>query len=161
MKTRNEFLKEQKQGTYVGVRFSDQTKNDIREYINNANFPNPIDVDKLHTTLIYSRKYLPDFQPKGQLDSPIIGNFIQFQVWDTQDGKRALVMLYEAPQLVARNAEITDEHGATSDYDSFKLHLTLSYDLEDFDVWPLDKYFGVLEITEEYMEPLDLDWVNN
>lgn len=159
MKTRQEFLNEEKKGTYVGVRFSDKTKSDIKKYMAGMDIPNPINNDKLHTTLIYSRKNLPKFKALGDLDKNIIGKFKKFEMWDTQDGNRALVMTYDAPELTARNKEITDEHGATSDYDEYKVHLTLSYDLGDYDS-PLKDYTGVIEIVNEYYEPLDLDYTS-
>jgi len=162
MKTRSEFLKEQeqKQGTYVGVRFSEQTKEDIADFMSAMNIPNPIDVDKLHTTLIYSRKQLPNFVPRGRLDSIIEGKFTAFDTWLTNDGARALVMEYTSPELTGRNKEITMAHGATSDYPEYKVHLTLSYDIGDLDII-LPDYDGVIEINEEYDEPLDLEWIKS
>ena len=161
MKTIKEYLKEEKeQGTYVGVRFTDETKENIKEYMKLMNIPNPISVDKLHTTIIYSRKRLPNFLSRGKLDNIIEGKFTSFDTWDTQDGNRALVMEYTSPELTGRNKEITMTHGATSDYPEYKVHLTLSYDIGDLDII-LPDYIGVIEINEEYYEPLDLEWTKS
>ena len=162
MKSRSEFLKEQeqKQGTYVGVRFSEQTKGDIAHFMSAMNIPNPIDVDKLHTTLIYSRKSLINFVARGRLDNIIEGKFTAFDTWDTQDGQRALVMEYTSPELTGRNKEITMDFGATSDYPEYKVHLTLSYDIGENDII-LPDYDGVIEINEEYNEALNLEWIKS
>lgn len=160
MKTVKEYLNEEKSGTYVGVLFSSKTKEDIKKYIADNNIPNSINIAKLHTTLIYSRKNLPKFKAIGKLESPIIGKFDKFETWDTQDKKRALVMKFISPELKNRNKEITDIHGATSDYPEYKVHLTLSYDLGEISLDNLPVYTGVIEIVEEYQERLDLDWTN-
>jgi len=160
MKTVNEFLTEEKQGTYVGVRFTDETKAQIKQYMESMNIPNPINLDKLHTTLIYSRKHLPNFVPRGMLDEVIEGKFTAFDTWLTNEGARALVMEYSSPELTGRNKEITMAFGATSDYPEYKVHLTLSYDIGDVEM-VLPDYNGIIEINEEYDEPLNLEWTKS
>lgn len=160
MKTIKELLEEQKMGTYIGVRFSGQTQKDIGKFLIENKIPNPINIEKLHTTIIHSKKNLPNLEPLGAIVPPEIGYFKGHEVWDTKDGNRALVMKFDCEALRLRNDAITSVYGATSDYDEYKIHLTLSYDIGDMDVWGIPSYKGKIEITEEYYEPLDLDWIN-
>lgn len=161
MKSLSEYLLEQKkQGTYVGVRFTDDTKKAIKKYIEENEIPNSIDVEKLHTTLIFSRKHLPNFTPKGKLNPTIKGTYKHMSIWKTQNEKNALVMEYDSKDMKNRHEEIMDEHNATYDFDEYKPHLTLSYDVSDIDIKSYPEYDGPVEIDFEYTEPLDLDWSN-
>ena len=160
MKTRTEFLNEQKQGTFVGVRFSEKTQTAINKYIADMNIPNPINSDELHTTIIYSRKPLPTFVEQGMLDEPIIGRFDAFEVWPTKEGGNALVMKYDCAELHARHNEIMNNYDATYDFPEYKVHLTLSYDIGD-EATNLPDFIEPIEIVSEYQEELNLDWAKS
>lgn len=155
-----EILTEQKkEGTYSGVHFDNATKKAIRLFTKENDIPNVVPRDKLHTTVLYSRKHLPDYKPLGKLDTPLIGKFKQFDLWKSQDGNQCLVMLFDCTDLVDRHKFLMKEHDATYDYDEYKPHVTLSYDVgENFNLKSLPSYEGPINITEEYMEPLVLDW---
>jgi len=53
--------------------------------------------------------------------------------------------------------ELKKEHGATHDFDSFKPHVTLSYNIGDLDISTLNPSdIGDINIVSEFGEDLDL-----
>ncbi len=158
-------IKVDKKGTYAGVRFSEGTKRAIEGYIKDNKIPNGIVPSKMHTTLLYSRKHLPDYNPTGKYDKPLIGTPTTFDVWKSsnEDGNdtSCLVLEYDCPELVKRHKFLMDEHEATYDYPKYKTHITLSYDIGDMNIKDLPKFTDDIEIESEYKEDLDLSWSQN
>lgn len=153
-------------GTYAAVRFDDQTKNAIVKYIKDNDIPNGVPVAKLHTTVLYSRKFCPDYEPAGEISPAWIGKPTKLEVWES-NGKlrdepttRCLVLKFDCPELNARHKELMDEHKATYDFPEYKTHVTLSYDIGDMDETDLPSIdaIGDLKIVSEYGEDLKLDW---
>lgn len=158
-------LKQQK-GTYAAVKFSDQTKGNIADYMAANDIPNPLPIDKMHTTLLYSRKYLPDYEPAGKYSNPMVGTPEQFEVWESspdEDGNRSmcLVLKFKCPELEARHEHLMKEHGATYDYDEYKTHITFSYNVGDMKVDNLPKFESDIEVVSEYGEDLNLSWAKD
>jgi hypothetical protein len=155
---------EKKPGTYAGVRFDTATKQKLHKYMSDNKIPTSVRPDKLHTTLLYSRKHLPNYKPAGKVN--MTGTPTKFDVWKTRGenspATNALVLEYSCPELVTRHKALMKEHDATFDYPEYKTHVTLSYDIGDLDVSNLDaKDIGPLKLVEEYREDLDLDWARN
>ena len=157
------FETEQKQkelpGTYVGVKFDDQTNAAILKYIADNNIPNGVPEAKLHTTVLYSRVPCPDITVDGVLPTPITGTPTGLDVWG--DGKRCLVMTYDCPELVSRHEKYREEHGASHDFPDYQPHVTLSYDIGDMDISSLPEVAVAIPevvINQDYIEDLDLDW---
>ena len=153
-------------GTYAGVHFSQATRDAIAKYIKDNGIPNSTNIDKMHTTLLYSRKYLPDYEPAGVFESPLVGKPAGFEKWPSQpdeDGKvsMCLVLRFDCPDLNARHKELMDKHDATYDFDEYKTHVTFSYDVGGMKVKDLPPFTDSLEITDEYKEDLDLSWAKN
>jgi len=149
-------------GTFVGVRFDADTKLKVKQVIKGLGLKKPINVDDdLHTTVIYSRKQLPNFKSGGMLKESVTAKPTKFTLFSARDGNNALVMELDSEFLTSRHKNIMKEHEAEYDWPSYKPHLTLSYDAGDFDVGkhtPSD-YIDNLTINEEYDEPLQLDWL--
>ena len=99
-------------GTYAGVRL--KYPDTVYARAKYFDIPNLIDPKDMHVTLLYSRKYLPDYVPNKSFEywAGIKG----FDVWDTFDKKRALVCELSCPDLVKRHQSLMDEHQATYDY---------------------------------------------
>ena len=160
----NEFIKKtHHRGTYAGVHFSESTNNAIRNYIIANDIPNPVPADKLHCTLLYSRKHCPDYEAQGQLDTPIIGKPGKFEIWPGQpeeDGHcpNCLVLNFESTELEQRHQHLMDEHKATFDYPEYKTHVTFSYDVGDMKLEDIPEFTDQIEIVEEYGERLSADW---
>lgn len=156
--------RKQKRGTYAGVNYCPETKQALQKFMKEHKIPNPIGHDKIHTTLLYSRKFLPNFKPRGMLERPIKANFSSYDVWKTtsEDPDRepwnCLVMRLECPDLEKLHKKYMDEHQAEYDYAEYHPHITLSYNIGDLDIKHLPRYTGKLVIVEEYGEDLNLDW---
>lgn len=164
-------LKESKKpGTYVAVKFSDKTNNLLRQYAIDNKIPNRTRTDKLHTTVIYSCKHLEGFKHESvTFDPPLIGTVGKFEVWPTSpkpgtEPSNCLVLLYDCPELIKRHNQIMNDYDATYDFDEFKVHTTLSYDIGDLD-WkslpPISDVLSEIEIITDYSEPLNLDWADS
>lgn len=154
-----------KDGTYIAVRFNRATQNKLRALTKALGIPNEKTVprEKLHCTVVYSRKPFKDFTIKGKMEEPIVTEPDKLEIFKTQSGASALVLRFHSKELDERHNYFNDEHGATYDYDEYKQHVTLSYDVgED---WKIPKDFDIkgvvdsIEINEEYYEALDLDWI--
>jgi len=155
-----------KKGTYAGVRFSKETIDGIKEYIKDNDIPNHTKFHKMHTTLLYSREYCPDYVPAGKFEEAMHGKPEEFEVWDSQPDDddhvaKCLVMRYTCPELVKRHKTLMDEHNATYDFDEYKPHVTFSYDIGDMKIKDLPKFKGKIELVEEYGEDLNLDWAKD
>ena len=169
MKLNDIMEKEEKtpDGTYAAVRFDEDTIGRIKTFIEENEITNPVPDDKLHTTLLYSKKYCPDYEPLGDLDEPLVGVPTEFDVWDSQpnedDNKsKCLVLQYDCDALTDRHESLMKEHGATFDFDEYKPHVTFSYDIGDLDVENLDpSNIGDLTIVHEYGEDLSLTWAKD
>lgn len=169
MKITELFEEEQQKGTYAAVKFSQKTIDQIAQYIKENDIPNGTPPDKLHCTVLYSRKYCPDYEPQGKIDPPMIGECGKLEVWESK-GKlrdkpptRCLVLKFSCPELVERHNELMDDHGATYDFPEYKTHITLSYDIGDMDESDLPDpcdTIKTIEIVKEYGEDLDLDWAS-
>lgn len=156
-----------KDGTYIAVRFNRATQNKLRALTKALGIPNEKTVprEKLHCTVVYSRKPFKDFTIKGKMEEPIVTEPDKLEIFKTQSGASALVLRFHSKELDERHNYFNEEHGATYDYDEYKQHVTLSYDVgED---WKIPKNFDIksivdsIEINEEYYEELDLDWAKN
>lgn len=152
-------------GTYVGVKLSSESVKEVMRGIKEIGIPNPVNESSMHITVIYSRKHLPDFEPRGKLklDEEVLVDKLDTFPQQTGEGK-VLVLKLKAPTLVARHEAIMKEHKATYDFDEYIPHVTLSYDCGDFDpksVENLEKYFYQLFVDEEYEEELNLSWASD
>lgn len=158
-----------KKGTYAAVRFSDETVKKIRQYMKANSIPNRIRSEKLHTTLLYSRKHLPNYEAAGQFDTPLIGIPTKFDIWkskpdDGSEPTNCLVLEYECDELNARHKKLMADHGATYDFPDYKTHITLSYSVGDLniaDLSPIKEIVDKIEIVSEYSEDLNLNWAKD
>lgn len=152
-----------KDGTYIAVHFSRKTQNDLKALAKELGVDNVVERGKMHCTVVYSRKPFKDFTIHGKLAEPWQGEPTKLEIFPTQSGARALVLRFDCPELKERHEYFNKEHGATYDYDEYKIHATLSYDVGPD--WQIPKDFNVkdhidkIEVSEEYYEPLNLDWV--
>lgn len=156
-----------KDGTYIAVHFSRKTQNKLAKLAEalGINKENRVERKKMHCTVVYSRNPFTNFKIHGKMKEPWIGTPTKLEIFPTQSGARALVLRFDCPKLVERHEYFKKEHGATYDYDEYKIHATLCYDVgED---WQIPKDFDIkehvdeIEIDEEYYEPLNLDWAKS
>ncbi|MGL6228630.1 MAG: hypothetical protein ACRC3J_05420 [Culicoidibacterales bacterium] len=156
----SQFLSEtkQEQGSYVGVRYSEETKAALIEKAKSLGVLNITPSDKIHTTITYSRKHI-DIDVKGTSVDFEIKNLFVPDVFKTQEGESALVWKLYSNDLQKRFAEHISL-GATTDYDEYKPHITISYGAGEITEEMLKPFTLDIKpvIIEEYYEPLDLKW---
>lgn len=151
------YLREEHQeGLYVAAFFSDETNNLLAGYCSKNNIPNSVPAPSLHTTIVYSRVPVLGFEPNHTLEVPVNTTYAKLDVWETQAGPKCLVLHFFSPYLHIRFQEAMSL-GATYDFDEYKPHVTLSYDIGDLDHTKLPAITFPLVIAGEYSESLDLD----
>lgn len=118
--------------------------------------PDPTPSKDMHTTVVYSRTPV-EFPVEKNIDVSV-GRDVQFHVFNTRDGKRALVLKIKSDYLTSRH-ELGNELGASYDFPDYIPHITLSYDVgeKQFSTKPF-KLEKDLKIKEEYYEELNLNW---
>lgn len=141
-------------GTYVGVRFTDETIEKLADYQHRHKIPNPLDQEEFHTTVVYSRKPINWRPETGLLDSATVK---KIEAWNTRDGLRCVVLLLDCDYLKER-FDLAMDRGATYDFPDYKPHITLSYDVgDDFNPDDLPVPDFEIELDHEYVEELNLE----
>lgn len=152
MKTFKEFLTESEKGTYAAARPSPFDHALLHKLMSDHNVPNP--EDNLHATLLYSRKHLPDYEPSPGIEHH--ADTHKLEMWPTKSGKNCLVLKLGSKSLKDRHEHLMDTHKATYDYPEFKPHISLSYDVGDYDHTELSKHIPQsIKLSNEYKEDLD------
>lgn len=136
-------------GTYVAVKFDEESTAKIVALQQSLRLNNPLDKDKFHTTILFSRKAIPAYST----DTVYEGTITFVESWEGADGENAVVAKIDCPALVERHNDLIDV-GGTHDYPEYQPHVTLSY---DDTVNPLPVSISV-KMVDEYVEDLDLNW---
>jgi hypothetical protein len=140
-------------GTYVAVKFNELTLKHIAEYQTRNNIPNPVPSIDIHSTVVYSRVPI-EWTTAEHLDIEVDTSDSIVEVWDTQNGSRCLVWHYYSAYQHRRFKEAMAK-GATYDFPEYKCHITLSYDVGDFDERQLYKPAFNIVLDHEFVESLD------
>lgn len=151
-----------KPGTYAAVTFSEKTVESLKELQEKLGVPNPLDASEFHSTLLYSRKNLPNYIPLGELTPVVTSDTEDFtlDIWPSGE-KNVLVLIYPCEWLSSRWKALSEEHDAPWDFPDFTPHITLSYDVGDYT--PPDKlvHFASkkpIVIVNEYSSDLNKDY---
>jgi len=148
------FKEYSQKGTYAALKPTKEDAKALYDIYKSLGVPNVEQSNKLHCTLLYSRKFLPNYKPEP--DVKFNGSVTGVEIWPTKSGKNCLVMKFTSPKIVKRHNQLMDEHKATYDYPEYKTHLSLSYDVGDFDTSTIeDKLPKAITLTGEYQEELD------
>lgn len=153
-------------GTYIAVKFSRETQNNLSKLAEALGIAKDerVSREKMHCTIVYSRKPFTNFTIHGKMKDPWKATPTDLEIFPTQSGSRALVLRFDCKEMVERHEYFKKEYGATYDFDEYKPHATLCYNVgpdwqipEKFDI---KSYIPELEVSEEYYEPLNNDWAN-
>jgi hypothetical protein len=141
-------------GTYAAVKVSHTAAGNIIDTAKKLGIPNLLNPLDIHCTLLYSRKQVP---LSGNIDvdyDALVSNFELFG-----DNKEILVIKLLSNDIKKRHKFLMDTYDATYDYDEYIPHITLSYNIDKFDISNIDiKAFNNsdFKFIYEYYEDLDL-----
>lgn len=112
---------------------------------------------ELHITVAYSRADIMDPTKIIKAALPVFGAGDEFTIFNTRDGKRALVLKVSSVSIRALHVALR-KHGASHDFPTYEPHVTLCYDLPEGFVMPKNAPFVNLAFTSFEVKPLNLDW---
>lgn len=145
-------------GTYVAAKLTKESQKALDYFVTEAGIPNAADPKQYHSTVIYSRKGVPDVKDY-KFKLPFEAKIKEWRLFDTQLGKsgKCLVAIMDSPELEKAHKEIREKYGAEHGYPDYHPHVTVSYDYAG----PLPKV--VPDITLRYgsteIKPLDPQFV--
>jgi hypothetical protein len=126
-------------------------------------FETTLPADEMHVTVLYSRAPVDwmkmgqswDQDQDGKLRVPPGGARVLDQFGSLKD---ATVLLFSSSSLCWRHEDMIAK-GASSDYDDYQPHVTLTYDAPaDFDLSKIEPYQGELIFGPEVFAEVKDDW---
>lgn len=144
-----------KDGTYVALEMDEHSRDLLDNFAHmNLGLTERIAKDQYHCTIIYSRTPVP-YAETLYRSTTAIGRAEGYDVFKTKDGGKCLVLRVNIPEAMYLNS-LLNQNGATSDYDSYKPHVTLCYDYKgDEDVSKLPVPPFALSFDSLTVDPLD------
>jgi len=141
-----------KNGVYVAVKLSEETSNNLMEYINKNIPEGAYTKDKLHSTLIFSKKpYKGVFEVSDEIHK---GHFKEFQQFGPDN--EYLVVELDAESMQDRNNYLVNKYDFISDFPVYKCHTTIAeLVIDKSKLPPIDFEF---DLCCEYVEEVNLDW---
>ena len=145
-------------GIYAAFKVHKETSNAIKRWAKRNGIKNAC-LKPLHVTTVYSPKFV-DYKPLGKLDEPWISNPTshRLKMFPSPDKiKKSLVIAFHCPLAIdcwnrALNMKANWKHKG------FHSHVTISYDCGKINFSELEHPNMPIILTEEYMNPLEVDW---
>ena len=148
-----------KDGTYVSLEMHKQSRDLLDHFVEmNLGLKERVDPKSYHVTVIYSRTPVPAAETLAR-DTAAAAIAVGYDLFATKTGEKCLVMRVKSSSAEQLNKWLVT-NGATSDYDSYKPHVTICYNYtgdEDVSQLPIPKFalgFDVLNVA-----PLDPEFV--
>lgn len=124
-------------GTYVFLKASPLSRSMYKHFIEINNIPNPVSIDDLHCTLIYSPGRFVDIGTTSYKQGRY-GELVDFDIWKADDGNNVLVGKLNSTEIINRHHELKEIHGFDHHFDEYRPHISLSYNIPNgFDLEPL------------------------
>ena len=145
-----------KDGTYVAMDLSDECRDLIDNFVEmNLGLDERVDKSTYHITVIYSRTPVPSAEQYAGCTSDIEARVSGYEVFPTKNDGKCLVMRLDFPYATMLNKQLTAQ-GATSDYDQYKPHMTIAYNIQqEIDPHDLPIPQFPLKFGKVKVEPLD------
>lgn len=120
-------------GTYIGIYFTDKSNNVLNAIRNSMGvLSNDPHKDTFHTTIAYSKNTKIDVESFKKEASKYIGTKVIVKgipgIWMDHKNRPILVLKLTSCPLFKSLHQLTKSLGATSDYPTFKPHITLDYE---------------------------------
>jgi 2'-5' RNA ligase len=149
-----------KDGTYVSMNLSDESRALLDNFVEmSLGLTERVDPSTYHITVIYSRTPVPSAENIAGLSTDTTASVVGYEIFPTKNDGKCLVMRLRFTFAEFLNKKLTAE-GATSDYDSYKPHLTLAYDMTqevDPSTLPIPQF--PLKFDSVMVAPLEPDYV--
>lgn len=153
-------------GVYSSVKPDPTTTKALVKWMTEAGIPNPVPAEKLHSTIIYSREAFAGYQPR--MDITVVTSQPKRDEWGyiidrpyslqrMGEDKNALALCFDSPELENQFYQALNL-GASWDHADHKRHVTLTYDVGDFDFTKLDLPTFELVFEPESVTVLADDW---
>jgi 2'-5' RNA ligase len=120
-----------KDGTYVSLEMSEESRQMLDNFVAmNLGLDERVDPKTYHITVIYSRTPVPSAEILLHKNTtlPVEAQATGYEVFPTKNDGKCLVMRVICPYATRLNSQLARE-GATSDYDHYKAHITIAYDM--------------------------------
>jgi len=139
-------------GKFVGVRFSDETTENLAKWMAENDLPKP-DKSEFHTTIVLDKNDTFPWKPKT-FDPPLEIDPSKFHMEIFGPDKNVLVIAYDCPELEKRHETARKEYDIPWDWDEYKPHVTIvtNFTGTKDDITPPN---FPLVITHEYSQPFD------
>lgn len=149
-----------KDGTYVSMDLSDDSRALLDNFVEmSLGLTERVDPSTYHITVIYSRTPVPTAEHIAGMSTTTTANVVGYEIFPTKNDGKCLVMRLEFSFANALNSKLTQE-GATSDYNEYKPHLTLAYDMEqEIDPSTLPIPHFPLTFAPVKVAPLEPDYI--
>ena len=157
VRQRADVRKNHPNGTYMSAKLSHRSQRQLDSWVSENNIPNAADPAQYHTTIIYSRKGVPDAS-QYDLQLPIKAKIKEWKIFPTQTGAKCLVAIVDSPEFELHHLNIRNQYGATHDYPDYHPHVTVSYDYGEGPA-PADVPPFALEFNSREIKPLDPTFV--
>ena len=149
MKTYTQFLNEDvSDGFYAFRNLNAQSAKFLHEWMKEHRVPNPLPMDKLHVTVVYSENMVPGYTPDPTLLQ------VSPASYKIDMMEEALVIKFRSDALEEQWQRAMNM-GARSRYPKFVPHISLSYNVPvNYDLTELKPPPTYLVFNEEQMKPL-------
>ena len=134
----------------------EESASNIIECAEQAGIPNIVEPDALHVTVFKSFNDMSDFVPAGTFPYMLPVEVRMWDVFRTNHGTRCLVLVLDSLPLHIRHSDLREKYGESHISDKYHVylpHVTVSYDIEDFDpstIWM--KFPKVIYLKSEQSE---------
>lgn len=151
MLDRRQDTKDFSTGTYVGCRPDVGSLYLLQGWMQAMGIPKPVPLEDLHVTTLYSHVPVEVESVKERIFMALTDGYQIMR--HRADKTDALVMLLWSPDLHARHKELIAA-GGVHDYPDFIPHMTLTYDVGDWNWKNLPPAHLKLFFRDEYIRPL-------
>ena len=139
-----------KSGLYVACDLSKESLMKLENFIKLHKIPDiSKEIFEKHCTIIYSDIYTDVKLEKYEY----LAYGSSYAIFGKEDEK-ILVLLLNCPDIMKRHRQIMSEYNLNYSHDHYKPHITISYDIGDFDWQKLPIFDDELYLTNEYKEEL-------
>jgi hypothetical protein len=130
---------------------------DIIEWARGQGFKSALAVEALHVTIVYSKEPVDFNNVEAENKNKVTINNGTRSI-ETFDGG-ATVLKFQSKVLAKRQKELL-ALGCSCDYDTYKPHITITFESDGVDVSGVMPYAGVIKLGPEIVEELNENWAD-